>query len=84
MNVLTVISPGLRVLFERVGKPEIIIRPDFFGLGGTGAVIACNHIGWPMDGLFCVPATAALYVKARAFQSVAITMDLRAGRLHSD
>ena len=46
MNVLTVVSPGLKVLFERVGKPEVINRPDFFRLGGTGAVIACNHVGW--------------------------------------
>jgi 1-acyl-sn-glycerol-3-phosphate acyltransferase len=46
MNVLTVISPGLKVLFERVGKPEIINRPGFFRSGGTGAVIACNHVGW--------------------------------------
>jgi 1-acyl-sn-glycerol-3-phosphate acyltransferase len=46
MNVLAVISPGLKVLFERVGKPEVINRPDFFRLGGTGAVIACNHVGW--------------------------------------
>ena len=46
MNVLTVISPGLKVLFERVGKPEVINRPDFFRSGGTGAVIACNHVGW--------------------------------------
>jgi len=46
MNVLSVISPGLKVLFERVGRPEIINRPDFFGLGGSGAVIACNHVGW--------------------------------------
>jgi 1-acyl-sn-glycerol-3-phosphate acyltransferase len=46
MNVLAVISPGLKVLFERVGKPEIINRPGFFRLGGTGAVIACNHVGW--------------------------------------
>jgi len=46
MNVLAVISPGLKVLFERVGKPEIINRPDFFRLGGSGAVIACNHVGW--------------------------------------
>ena len=30
MNVLAVISPGLKVLFERVGKPEVINRPDFF------------------------------------------------------
>ncbi len=46
MNVLAVISPGLKVLFERVGKPEVINRPDFFRFGGTGAVIACNHVGW--------------------------------------
>jgi 1-acyl-sn-glycerol-3-phosphate acyltransferase len=46
MNVLAAISPGLKVLFERVGRPEVINRPDFFRLGGTGAVIACNHVGW--------------------------------------
>lgn len=46
MNVLAVISPGLKVLFERVGKPEVINRRDFFRFGGTGAVIACNHVGW--------------------------------------
>ena len=46
MNILTVISPGLKVLFERVGKPEVINRPDFSQFGGTGAVIACNHVGW--------------------------------------
>jgi 1-acyl-sn-glycerol-3-phosphate acyltransferase len=51
MNVLTVVSPGLKVLFERVGKPEVINRPDFFRLGGTGAVIACNHVGW-VDSLW--------------------------------
>jgi len=36
MNVLAVISPGLKVLFERVGKPEVINRPDLFRFGGTG------------------------------------------------
>lgn len=46
MNVLAVISPGLKVLFERVGKPEVVNRPSFFRSGGTGAVIACNHVGW--------------------------------------
>ena len=46
MNVLAVISPGLKVLFERIGKPEIVNRPDFFRSGGAGAVIACNHVGW--------------------------------------
>jgi hypothetical protein len=37
MNVLTVISPGLKVLFERVGRPEVINRPDFFRFDVTGA-----------------------------------------------
>jgi len=46
MNVLTVISPGLKVLFERIGKPEVVNRPDFFRFGEAGAVIACNHVGW--------------------------------------
>ena len=46
MNMLSVISPGLKVLFERVGKPIIINRPELFSLGRTGAVIACNHVGW--------------------------------------
>ena len=35
MNVLAVISPGLKVLFERVGKPEIVNRsPPSLGLQG--------------------------------------------------
>jgi 1-acyl-sn-glycerol-3-phosphate acyltransferase len=46
MNVLAVVSPTLKVLFERVGKPEVLNRPDFLRLSGTGAVIACNHVGW--------------------------------------
>ncbi len=46
MNVLAAISPGLKVLFERVGKPEVINRPEFLRCGRTGAVIACNHVGW--------------------------------------
>src|ERR1039458_7647125 len=46
MNVLTAISPGLKVLFERVGKPEIVNRPDLFRSGGAGAVIACNQVGY--------------------------------------
>src|SRR5450759_3008008 len=45
MNVLAVTSPTLKVLFERVGKPEILNRPDFLRLSGPGAVIACNHVG---------------------------------------
>ncbi len=46
MSLLTVVSPGLKVLFDRVGKPEVIDRPPVLRLGGTGAVIACNHVGW--------------------------------------
>ena len=46
MSVLTVVSPGLKALFERIGKPEIINQPEVLRLGGTGAVIACNHVGW--------------------------------------
>ncbi len=46
MNVLAAISPGLKILFERVGKPEVINRPEFLQFGRTGAVIACNHVGW--------------------------------------
>jgi 1-acyl-sn-glycerol-3-phosphate acyltransferase len=51
MNVLAVILPGLKVLFERVGKPEVINRPEFLQFGRTGAVIACNHVGW-VDSLW--------------------------------
>jgi 1-acyl-sn-glycerol-3-phosphate acyltransferase len=46
MSVLTVASPALKVLFERIGKPEIVNRPDELRIGGRGAVIACNHVGW--------------------------------------
>jgi|SRR5690349_13023932 len=46
MNMLAVISPGLKVLFERVGRPEVINKPELFHVGGAGAVIACNHVGW--------------------------------------
>jgi len=46
MNVLAAISPGLKVLFERVGKPEIVNRPGLFRSDRAGAVIACNHVGW--------------------------------------
>src|SRR6266481_298572 len=51
MNVLTIVSPGLKVLFERVGKSEVINRPEVLRLSGTAAVIACNHVGW-VDSLW--------------------------------
>ncbi len=46
MNVLKVVSPGLKIALERVGKPEIINLPDVLRIGGAGAVVTCNHIGW--------------------------------------
>lgn len=46
VSVLSFVSPGLKVLFERIGKPQIINRPHVLRLGGMGAVIACNHVGW--------------------------------------
>ena len=46
MNMLKVVSPVLKIAFERVGKPEIINLPDILRLGGTGAIVTCNHIGW--------------------------------------
>jgi 1-acyl-sn-glycerol-3-phosphate acyltransferase len=46
VSLLTVVSPGLKVLFDRIGRPEIIRRPPVLQLGGAGAVIACNHLGW--------------------------------------
>ncbi len=61
MNVLGVISPGLKVLFERVGKPEVINRPDLIRFGGTGAVIACNHVGWADSLWMAMPCTPDNY-----------------------
>jgi len=46
MNLFKVVSPCLKIAFERVGKPEIINLPEILRLGGTGAIITCNHIGW--------------------------------------
>src|SRR6266403_1229939 len=45
MNVLAVISPGLKILFERVGRPEVINRPDFFRFDATGASPAITLAG---------------------------------------
>ena len=46
MSMLTVASPALKALFERVGKPEIVNRPALLQSGGKGAIIVCNHVGW--------------------------------------
>jgi 1-acyl-sn-glycerol-3-phosphate acyltransferase len=86
MNVLTVVSPGLKVLFERVGKPEVINRPDFFRLGGTGAVIACNHVGWA-DSLwlaYAVYPRQLRYMSKQELFGPSLSMGLGARRFHSD
>lgn len=46
MNMLAVASPAIKLLFERVGRPEVHNRPALLGSGGSGAVIVCNHAGW--------------------------------------
>ena len=49
MNVLAVISPGLKVLFERVGKPEIVNRPNLFrspaGRGNSEQIRGLDQLG---------------------------------------
>ena len=65
MKVLAIISPGLKVIFERVGKPEVFNRPELLRCGGTGAVIACNHVGWA-DSLWMA---YALYPRQLRFMS---------------
>ncbi len=46
MDVLSAASPALKVLFERLGKPQVNNLPILLRPGGAGAVIVCNHIGW--------------------------------------
>lgn len=46
MDILSAASPALKVLFERVGKPQVNNLPILLQPGGAGAVIVCNHIGW--------------------------------------
>ena len=65
MKVLAVISPGLKVIFERVGKSEVFNRPELLRCGGTGAVIACNHVGWA-DSIWMA---YALYPRQLRFMS---------------
>ena len=76
MNVLAVISPGLKVLFERVGKPEIVNRPDLFRSGRAGAVIACNHVGWA-DSLW---VAYAVYPRQLHYMSKAELFDSKLSR----
>jgi len=46
MDVLATVSPGLKVLLERVGKVDVINQPGLLREGRMAAVIACNHVGW--------------------------------------
>ena len=46
MEMLAAASPALKMLFERVGRPEVTNQPLLLQPGGTGAVIVCNHVGW--------------------------------------
>jgi 1-acyl-sn-glycerol-3-phosphate acyltransferase len=82
MSVLTVVSPGLKVLFERIGKPEIINQPEVLRLGGTGAVIACNHVGWA-DSLWVAyavyPRQLRYMSKEELFSSLVTRWVLRHG-----
>ena len=51
MNMIAVASPAIKLLFERVGRPEVHNRPALLLPGGAGAVIVCNHAGW-VDSLW--------------------------------
>ena len=80
MNVLSAISPGIKVLFERVGEPEIINRPELFRRGGGGHRLQSRRLGGqPMDGLCRIPKTATLYVKRGTvqFNAIALGLDVR-------
>ena len=87
MNVLSAISPGLKVLFERVGKPEVINRPELFRSGGVGAVIACNHVGWA-DSLWMAyavyPRQLRYMSKEELFNSTLSRWGLEARRFPSN
>ena len=65
MNILSVVSLGLKLMFERVGRPKVFNRPELLRSGGGGAVIACNHVGWA-DGLWMA---YALYPRQLRFIS---------------
>jgi 1-acyl-sn-glycerol-3-phosphate acyltransferase len=51
MNMFTVAAPAIKLLFDRVGRPEVHDRPDILLHRGKGAVIVCNHAGW-VDSLW--------------------------------
>jgi 1-acyl-sn-glycerol-3-phosphate acyltransferase len=46
MYALSVAAPALKLMFERVGRPQVHNLPELLLPGGGGAVIVCNHVGW--------------------------------------
>lgn len=65
MNMFSVASPALKMVFERLGNPEISDQPTLLGIGGAGAVVVSNHVGWA-DGLWLA---YALYPRQLRFIS---------------
>jgi Acyltransferase len=65
MNMVTVASPVLKVLFDRLGRVDVFNMPSVLQEGGPGAVIVCNHVGWA-DSLWLA---YALYPRQLRFLS---------------
>ena len=65
MTIFSVASPALKLIFERLGNPEISDQPTLLGMGGTGAVVVSNHVGWA-DSLWLA---YALYPRQLRFVS---------------
>jgi len=84
MNVLTIVSPGLKVLFERVGKPEGYQSPGGASAqrGGCSYRLQSHRLGGQPLGSICrLSEAASLYVEAGAVQFACRQMDLGAGRI---
>jgi len=87
MNVLAVISPALKALFERVGKPEVVQPAQLSSVrrGRGGHRLQPRWLGGqPVDGLCRVPQTATIYVKRGIVRLNAIAMGLEEWRFCSD
>jgi 1-acyl-sn-glycerol-3-phosphate acyltransferase len=73
MNMVTVASPVLKVLFDRLGRVDVFNMPSVLQEGGPGAVIVCNHVGWA-DSLWLA---YALYPRQLRFLSKQELFDTR-------
>jgi 1-acyl-sn-glycerol-3-phosphate acyltransferase len=51
MSVFSIASPAIKAMIGRMGKAEVVNLPRLLQIGGSGAVIVCNHVGWA-DGLW--------------------------------